>query len=80
MRVLRQGPWVPNEDEYRRLGQPTHRRALVREVVLLADGVPVVLAHSIAAWRALFQLVVSPAHWEKTPHGIQHGPDVVQVD
>lgn len=36
--------------------------------------------HSIAAWRALFQLVVSPAHWEKTPHGIQHGPDVVQVD
>lgn len=30
--------------------------------------------HSIAAWRALFQLVVSPAHWEKTPHGIQHGP------
>ena len=31
--------------------------------------------HSIAAWRALFQLVVSPAHWEKTPHGIQHGPE-----
>ncbi len=30
--------------------------------------------HSIAAWRALFQLVVSPSHWEKTPHGIVHGP------
>ena len=22
------------------------------------------------------QLVVSPSHWEKTPHGIQHGPEV----
>jgi cellulose synthase/poly-beta-1,6-N-acetylglucosamine synthase-like glycosyltransferase len=33
--------------------------------------------HSIAAWRALFQLVVKPAHWEKTPHGIVHGPEAV---
>jgi cellulose synthase/poly-beta-1,6-N-acetylglucosamine synthase-like glycosyltransferase len=31
--------------------------------------------HSIAAWRALWQLVVRPAHWEKTPHGIVHGPE-----
>jgi cellulose synthase/poly-beta-1,6-N-acetylglucosamine synthase-like glycosyltransferase len=30
--------------------------------------------HSIAAWRALYQLVVRPSHWEKTPHGITHGP------
>jgi hypothetical protein len=30
--------------------------------------------HSIAAWRALVQLVRSPFHWEKTPHGIVHGP------
>ncbi len=30
--------------------------------------------HSIAACRALWQLVVSPSHWEKTPHGIVHGP------
>jgi len=30
--------------------------------------------HSIAAWRALFQLVTKPSHWEKTPHGIVHGP------
>lgn len=32
--------------------------------------------HSIAAWRALFQLVTKPSHWEKTPHGIVHGPAV----
>jgi chorismate lyase len=51
--VIRQGPHIPNEDEYRRLGQPAHRRALVREVVLHASGQPVVLAHSIAAWRDL---------------------------
>jgi cellulose synthase/poly-beta-1,6-N-acetylglucosamine synthase-like glycosyltransferase len=36
--------------------------------------------HSIAAWRALLQLVVSPSHWEKTPHGIVHGPDVDRDD
>lgn len=44
----------PNEDEYRALGRPTHKRALVREVVLHADERPVVLAHSIAARRDLF--------------------------
>lgn len=26
--------------------------------------------HSAAAWRALWQLVRSPFHWEKTPHGL----------
>ena len=31
--------------------------------------------HSLAAWRALAQLVVKPSHWEKTPHGIEHGPE-----
>lgn len=31
--------------------------------------------HSIAAWRALIQLVTKPSHWEKTPHGLTHGPD-----
>jgi len=53
VRVVRQGPRIPNDDEYRQLGQPTHRRALVREVLLFAKGEPVVLAHSIAAWRDL---------------------------
>lgn len=33
------------------------------------------MLHSIAAWRALWQLVVSPSHWEKTPHGLEHGPE-----
>jgi chorismate--pyruvate lyase len=51
--VIRQGLHIPNEDEYACLRQPTHRRALVREVVLHANGSPVVLAHSIAAWRDL---------------------------
>ncbi len=51
--VVRQGPRVPNDDECRQLGQPGHRLALVREVLLLAKGEPVVLAHSIAAWRDL---------------------------
>ena len=31
--------------------------------------------HSFAAWRALVQLLVNPSHWEKTPHGIVHGPE-----
>ncbi|MGZ4317473.1 MAG: glycosyltransferase family 2 protein [Gaiellaceae bacterium] len=28
------------------------------------------LLHSIAAWRALYQLIRNPFHWEKTPHGL----------
>jgi hypothetical protein len=35
------------------------------------------ILHSIAAWRAAIQLVVSPSHWEKTPHGIVHGPELL---
>jgi chorismate--pyruvate lyase len=53
VRIVRQGPRRPNDDEYRQLGQPKHRHAFVREVLLLAKGEPVVLAHSIAAWREL---------------------------
>jgi chorismate--pyruvate lyase len=45
---------IPNEDEYRVLGRPTHKRALVREVILHADARAVVLAHSVAARRDLF--------------------------
>ena len=37
------------------------------------------LLHSVAAWRALLQLVFSPHHWEKTPHGIVHGPHSPKV-
>ena len=30
--------------------------------------------HSIAAWRALVQLIRNPFYWEKTPHGLRQGP------
>ncbi|MCB0914353.1 MAG: glycosyltransferase [Actinobacteria bacterium] len=32
--------------------------------------------HSVAAWRAFYQLLRSPFHWEKTPHGLTdtHAP------
>jgi chorismate--pyruvate lyase len=60
VQVIRQETRIPNEDEYRLLGQAARRRNLVREVVLHADGKAVVLAHSIAtrrdlsgAWRGL---------------------------
>jgi chorismate--pyruvate lyase len=53
VQVVRQERRFPNEDEFRQLGQPAHRLALVREVVLHARGRPVVLAHSIAGWRDL---------------------------
>jgi cellulose synthase/poly-beta-1,6-N-acetylglucosamine synthase-like glycosyltransferase len=33
------------------------------------------LLHSLAAWRAAWQVVFSPHRWEKTPHGIVHGPE-----
>ena len=26
--------------------------------------------HSVAAWRALGQLITEPSYWEKTPHGL----------
>ncbi len=38
------------------------------------------LLHSIAAWRALGQLVFSPFHWEKTPHGIVHGAHKPKIE
>jgi chorismate--pyruvate lyase len=47
VQVLQQSMRVPNEDEYRALGRPSHKRALLREVLLHASARPVVLAHSI---------------------------------
>lgn len=38
------------------------------EALLAAD-----LIHSIAAWRALIQLIHKPFYWEKTPHGLKQG-------
>ncbi len=28
------------------------------------------LLHSVAAWRAAYQLIFDPFTWEKTPHGL----------
>jgi glycosyltransferase XagB len=35
--------------------------------------------HYIAAWRALYQLVRNPFHWEKTPHGLTTEEAVLAV-
>jgi chorismate--pyruvate lyase len=51
--VLAERARIPNEDEYRALGRPSHKRAHVREVLLHAAGRPLVLAHSIVARRDL---------------------------
>jgi chorismate--pyruvate lyase len=48
-----QGTRMPARDEARLLGLEDQRLAHVREVILLADEVPVVFAHSVAALRDL---------------------------
>lgn len=53
VRVLRQRMARPHEDERRLVSLPPGRLAWVREVLLLADGRPVVFAHSILAPRHL---------------------------
>jgi len=53
VRVLRQGLARPNEDERRIIGLAAGRRAWLREVLLLADGEPVVFAHTVLAPRHL---------------------------
>lgn len=49
VRVLRQGRALPNHDERALIGLPRSRHAWLREVLLLADGVPVVFAHTVLA-------------------------------
>jgi chorismate--pyruvate lyase len=65
--LLQQRLRTPNADEYRALGRPAYKRALVREVLLHASGRPVVLAHSVVAradlrgpWRTLHGLGTRP--------------------
>lgn len=53
MRVLRETHALPCTDERGEIGLPLGRRAWIREVLLLADGVPVVFAHSVLAPRDL---------------------------
>lgn len=63
LRRLGQGQQRPHADEMGLLALPHGRYAWVREVLLLADGVPVVYAHSVArpevlrqAWRLLVRI------------------------
>lgn len=35
---------------------------------------------SIAAVKAAWQLVVTPSFWEKTTHGLNRDPDVVEIE
>lgn len=51
--VLRQSIALPGEDERALIGLPRGRRAWLREVLLIADGRPVVFAHSVIAPRDL---------------------------
>ena len=67
VQLLQQRLRIPNEDEYRALGRPAHRRAWVREVLLHAAGRPLVLGHSIVAradvfgpWRSVRGLGTRP--------------------
>jgi len=53
VRVLRQSMALPGEDERALVGLPRGRRAWLREVLLVADGRPVVFAHSVLAPRDL---------------------------
>jgi chorismate--pyruvate lyase len=53
VRVLHTGPSRPMEDERRLVGLARKRHAWSREVLLVADGVPVVFAHTVLAPRNL---------------------------
>ena len=53
VRVLRTGLAWPVEDERRLVGLARKRRAWAREVLLVADGQPVVFAHTVLAPRHL---------------------------
>jgi len=67
LRLLRQGPARALRDEYPLLGLPHGRKVWRREVLLLADGEPRVLGHSVCRlsalrgpWRLLRYLGVKP--------------------
>lgn len=50
-------------------------------VALFAAFLPIYwFLHSMAAWRALLQMIHSPHRWEKTPHGITEEYDDSMVD
>lgn len=49
VKVIREGQAYPFPDEHRLVGLALDRYAWVREVLLLADGEPIVFAHSLLA-------------------------------
>lgn len=53
VRVLRETRAQPFADERALIGLPAGRHAWTREVLLIADGIPVVFAHSVLAPRDL---------------------------
>ena len=53
VRVVGEAHVLPNLDEYAWLGLRAGRCAWVRDVLLLADDIPVVFAHSVVALSAL---------------------------
>ncbi|MDP1605746.1 MAG: chorismate lyase [Rhodocyclaceae bacterium] len=53
VRVLGEQRARPFSDERQLIGLPAGRHAWVREVLLIADGIPVVFAHSVLAPRDL---------------------------
>ena len=67
LRLLRQGPARALPDEYPLLGLPHGRKVWQRDVLLVADGVPRVLGHTVCAlrdlrgaWRLVRHLGVKP--------------------
>lgn len=67
LRLLRQGPARALRDEYPLLGVPAGRKVWCRDVLLVADGVPRVLGHSVCplpvlrqSWRLLRHLGAKP--------------------
>lgn len=46
------------------------KRGLLREAWVLTLTPVYWVCLSIAAWRALYQLLTEPYHWEKTEHGL----------
>ncbi|WP_449371128.1 chorismate--pyruvate lyase family protein [Thiomonas sp.] len=67
LRLLRQGPARALRDEYPLLGLPQGRKVWRRDVLLVADGVPRVLGHSVChlsalrgPWRLLRHLGIKP--------------------
>ena len=53
LRLLQQGPARALRDEYPLLGLPPGRKVWRRDVLLIADGVPRVLGHSVCRLSAL---------------------------